>query len=203
MSKPVYAIVLVLALVVAYAASHASTIQSAAQDPQTTGPKQQQPAPGQITPPVTSATPSNQVGSGSQTPAGAAPAQTPTPSEVQTPQETPAASNADLQTQIQAAMQKEPTLANDSVNVSVSDDTITLAGTVANNREKQTAMRIAQSYAINKKVVSHLTVSGHANSESKPGNNPDRVSNPQGQTGNPATNPEPNKGKPETGRPPQ
>ena len=199
MSKPVYAIVLVLALVMAYAASHA---QSTAQDPQTNGPKQQQPAPGQITPPITSATPSNQVGSGSQTSAGTAPSsQTPTPSEVQMPQETPAASNADLQTQIQTAMQKEPTLANDSVNVSVSDDTITLAGTVANNREKQTAMRIAQSYAINKKVVSHLTVSGHANSEGKPGGNPDRVSNPQ--TANPATNPEPNKGKPETGRPPQ
>src|SRR5258708_20816888 len=125
MSKPVYAIVLVLALVVAYAASHASTIQSAAQDPQTTGPKQQQPAPGQITPPITSATPSNQVGSGSQTSAGTAPSsQTPTPSEVQMPQETPAAPNADLQTQIQTAMHKEPTLPNNRVNVSRSADTI-------------------------------------------------------------------------------
>ncbi|HET6841298.1 MAG TPA: BON domain-containing protein [Candidatus Angelobacter sp.] len=171
MKNPWY--VLVPALAIAFTLAAASRAQSA--------PSQQQNAPTQTTPPpITSSTPSNQVGTGSQTQSGTpapnpqpAPAmQNPAQPETELPA-TPAMNNADLQMQIQTALQKEPTLASDNVNVAIADDTITLTGNVASSKEKQTATRIAQSYAGNKKVVSHLTISGHGSDPAKPGSTPD------------------------------
>ena len=145
MQRSFYILVFALAMACAWAASHA---QSA--------PSQQQNSPTQPPPPITSSTPGNQVGSGSQTQSGT-PAPNPQPAPaIQNPAQpeaelpaTPAINNAELQMQIQTALQKEPTLASDSVTVAVADDTITLTGNVASSKEKQTATRIAQSYAGN------------------------------------------------------
>ena len=121
------------------------------------------------------------------------------------------AATGDLQGQIQNALRSEPTLSNDNINVSVTDDRIDLSGTVATGKEKQTAKRIAQSYAGNRKVKEHLTVSGKGNSNMGASDR-DRdsgTSNPSGNTGsNPpssntsGTNPEGNKTNPPSGSQP-
>ncbi len=68
-----------------------------------------------------------------------------------------------LQSQIQGAIQNEPTLSGSNVNVNVTETAIELSGTVPTGKEKQTAKRIAQSYAGNRKVVDRLTVTGRGN----------------------------------------
>jgi BON domain len=92
--------------------------------------------------------------------AGSAAGKTQAPEALETPAGVAAVPDSDLQSQIQNALSKEPTLSGDTVNVNVSQDAIEVTGSVATAREKQTATRIVQSYAGNKKVVSHLTVSG-------------------------------------------
>jgi hypothetical protein len=67
------------------------------------------------------------------------------------------AAGADVQSQIQSALQQQG-LAN--VNVNVSDQSIDLSGTVETGKDKQTAKRIANSYANGRKVKDNLTVSG-------------------------------------------
>ena len=85
---------------------------------------------------------------------------TPTP-ESQLPQSASAApDSATLQGQIQQAMTNETTLANSSVKANVTDSEIELTGMVPTRKDKQTAMRIAESYAGSRKVVDHLKVSG-------------------------------------------
>lgn len=171
--------------------------------------------------PVTSGTKKANIGSGAQTSAGT-PAQNTSPNgtgpvtpngtlrnpnqtsanpgaanapETPASQETaPAVSDSDLQTQIQNALTKEPTLSAGALQVNVTDQNIELSGKVENAREKQTALRIVQSYAANKKVVNHITVGARSASPSETERPPDHAENP-----NPATNPEPNKGS----RPPQ
>jgi osmotically-inducible protein OsmY len=108
-------------------------------------------------------------------------------------QTSPASAGAggDLQSQIQTALKNEPTLSNDSINVAVTDDAIDLTGSVATGKEKQTAKRIVQSYAGNRKVTDHLTVSGKGQ---------DNMSTPSSTT-NPSTNPDDTK-KPPTGAQP-
>jgi osmotically-inducible protein OsmY len=129
-------------------------------------------------PPTPNEPPNSQTSpNGSMTQTPSSPEQVPT-SQQQTPG-APAAAGGDIQMQVQNALQKEPTLSNDNINVSVTDDTIELNGTVASNKEKQTAKRIAQSYAGNRKVKEHLTVSGQA-----PDNN---ATNPPGSTTNPSS----------------
>ena len=66
----------------------------------------------------------------------------------------------DLQKQIQTALKHEPTLANDHINATVAGDTIQLTGDVASGKERQTALRIAQSFAGNRRVVDRMTVAG-------------------------------------------
>jgi hypothetical protein len=118
------------------------------------------------------------------TPGSADAAQTPAPQEGNT-----ALSSSDLQSQIQNALTKEPTLSANSLQVNVTDENIELSGNVENAREKQTALRIVQSYAANKKVVNHITVGARSDgpSQTEPApNHPDNT--------NPPANPEPNKG---------
>jgi trimeric autotransporter adhesin len=120
--------------------------------------------------------------------------------------ETTAAAGSDLQLQIQNALKNEPTLSNDTVNVVVSEEEIDLSGNVATGKEKQTARRIVQSYAGNRKVKDNLTVTGRgqgANTGSTPPDN-NNTANPSSNTGtsNPATNPEPNKNNPPSGSKP-
>jgi hypothetical protein len=68
------------------------------------------------------------------------------------------AEEAALESQIQNALGKDPTLIHDSVRVAVSEGAVELTGNVATSRERLTATRIAQSYAGSKPVVSRITV---------------------------------------------
>jgi osmotically-inducible protein OsmY len=76
--------------------------------------------------------------------------------------------NQQLQSQIETALRNEPTLSNSNVNVNVTADTIELSGSVLTGKDRQTAKRIAQSFAGNRKVVDHITVSGQGSSTEKP-----------------------------------
>jgi hypothetical protein len=172
----------------------------------------------QQTPPVNPSTPATRIGDGGQSKAG-----TPLPSATapstaggvagaattsstaQSPDVQDSAggvsamTDSDLQSQVQNALSKEPTLTGDSARVNVAGDTVELAGSVGTNKEKVTATRIVQSYAGSKKLVNKLTISGRNASPSAPDSgNTDRRS-----TTNPANNPEPGKGTPPNSKPPQ
>ena len=79
-----------------------------------------------------------------------------------------AVADSDLQSQIQTALSKEPTLSGGSAHVTVAGDTVELAGTVSTNKEKITATRIVQSYAGSKKLVNRLTVGRRSEQENTP-----------------------------------
>ena len=81
----------------------------------------------------------------------------------------------DLQGRIDNAIKAEPTLTGSNVVVNVTGDTIELSGSVPTGKEKQTADRIASSFAGNHKVVDRITVTGRGNAVSP-------TSNPQGTT---------------------
>lgn len=185
-----------------------------------TGQTAQQPQ----TPPINPSTPATQIGDGAQSksgtpvpPSSAAPSTTGgvagsvTSSTPQSPEvqnstgSIGALTDSDLESQIQNALSKEPTLTGDSAHATVSGDTIELAGTVGTNKEKITATRIVQSYSGSKKLVNKLTVGGRSDKSSQripSTDNTDR-DRPQG-TANPANNPEPGKGTPpSTAKPPQ
>jgi osmotically-inducible protein OsmY len=85
----------------------------------------------------------------------------------------------DLVGQIQTALRNEPTLANDNVMVNITDDTVDLSGTVATGKEKQTAKRIAESFAANRRVVDHITVTGRGRNENPGKGNQGNVPPPQ------------------------
>jgi osmotically-inducible protein OsmY len=106
-----------------------------------------------------------------QTPA--APGAASAPETPASQERTPAVSDADLQTQIQNALTKEPTLSADALQVNVTDQNIELSGKVESAREKQTALRIVQSYAANKKVVNHINVGTQSASPSQTERPPD------------------------------
>lgn len=165
------------------------------------------------TPPVNPSTPATRIGDGGQSKAG-----TPVPSSTapsttggvagaassstaQTPetQETAggvsAMTDSDLETQIENALSKEPTLTGASPRVKVAGDTVELNGTVGTNKEKITATRIVQSYTGSKKLVNKLTIGGRSEKTSPAA---------ERNTANPANNPEPGKGTtPQSSKPPQ
>src|SRR6185312_2781828 len=109
--------------------------------------------------PVSPSTPATHIGDGAQSKSGT-PVQPTTPATTggvtgaassstgQTPTGQDSAggisamTDSDLQSQIQNALSKEPTLTGDSPRVNVSGDTVELAGTVGTNKEKITATRI-------------------------------------------------------------
>jgi osmotically-inducible protein OsmY len=107
-----------------------------------------------------------------------------------------AVSDSDLESQIQNALNKEPTLSGDSTHVKVSPDSIELDGTVGTNKEKITATRIVQSYSGSKKLVNRLAIGGgNGSTTSKRNETPDSSDRTRpASTTNPASNPEPNKG---------
>ncbi len=70
-----------------------------------------------------------------------------------------------LQTQIQNALQQEPTLSSCNLTTNVTDDAIQLSGTCPTGKEKQTAVRMAQSFAANRRVVDRITVTGRGREE--------------------------------------
>jgi osmotically-inducible protein OsmY len=73
---------------------------------------------------------------------------------------------SDLAGQIETAIRDDPTLANDQISVTVTDTDILLSGTVRSGKEKETARRIAESFAINRKVVDKVKVSTSKNTRS-------------------------------------
>jgi BON domain len=127
-------------------------------------------------------------------------AATPSPSAETSAAGADAVNDSELEGQIENALNKEPTLTGDSTHVTVSADTIELAGNVGTSKEKLTATRIVQSYAGNKKVMNHLTISGKGEPRTPQQETPD-ANHPASST-NPATNPEPNKSSQPPAQPP-
>ena len=116
----------------------------------------------------------------------------------------------DLESQIQNALSKEPTLTGGSAHVTVSGDTIELAGKVGTNKEKVTATRIVQSYAGSKRLVNRLIVGKGSEKTSPQAPSTDKADGDrQPGTANPASIPGPGKSNPgksnlpSTSRPPQ
>lgn len=70
----------------------------------------------------------------------------------------PAAATGDVQSNIQSAIQKDPTLATAKVNVAVTGQTVVLTGTVPNKDAKDAAERIAKENSGGLKVKSHLKI---------------------------------------------
>ena len=63
-----------------------------------------------------------------------------------------------VQSDIQVALQKEPTLASANINVQVTDKNVELSGTVPNKDAKEKAEQIAKTHAGSLSVKSHLKV---------------------------------------------
>jgi osmotically-inducible protein OsmY len=181
----------------AYRQSQSSQQQQPAQPSGSQSGTAQSPSTSQSPPaePSSTQTPPNPNGSVNQTPSSTEQ----TPSSGQQPGTT-AAAGGDIQMQIQNALQKEPTLSNDNISVNVTDDTIELSGTVNSGKEKQTAKRIAQSYAGNRKVKEHLTVSGQGSSDNK---NPDHNMTTPPSGNSPSADPNKPSYPPSPSRPPR
>ncbi len=78
---------------------------------------------------------------------------------------------ADVQGNIQSALQKDPSLANSSITVQVVGKFVELSGTVPTKEAKETAERIARENAGEMKVRSTLKVSGHGPGADNPPQN--------------------------------
>lgn len=183
MSKPLFSMFFVLMIAIACAASQTGNVAGSGNSQSGTHPFQraQSSQAGASTQPGTTGSnqpnsPSTNLpggatdasGGGIAGAAGSTAGKTQIPEATETPSAPAAPSDSDLQAQLQNALSKEPTLSGDTVKVAVSADSIDITGSVATAREKQTATRIVQSYAGNKKVVSHLTVTGR-NRKAAPG----------------------------------
>jgi len=73
---------------------------------------------------------------------------------------TPDVDSNTLRSQIDSALKSDPTLGNAQLNVDVNATQITVSGSVPSGKEKQTAVRIAQSYAGNRRVSDKVTLAG-------------------------------------------
>jgi BON domain len=71
-------------------------------------------------------------------------------------------STAQVEQQIQDKFNSEPVLANTNVGVKTDDKSVTLTGTVDTDAQHDLALRIAQSYAGDRKIVDKITVRGQA-----------------------------------------
>jgi osmotically-inducible protein OsmY len=69
-------------------------------------------------------------------------------------------SSTDVQSEIQAALQKEPSLANASINVQVTAQSVDLSGTVPTKDAKDTAEQIAKAHSGGLEVKNRLKVGG-------------------------------------------
>jgi hyperosmotically inducible protein len=67
-------------------------------------------------------------------------------------------STAQVQEQIQQGLNSEPALSNSKVSVKTNEDSVVLSGTVESERQHELALRIAQSYAGDRKVVDKIRV---------------------------------------------
>jgi hypothetical protein len=67
---------------------------------------------------------------------------------------------AELAGQIETALHDETALAGNRILVSVNETEIVLSGSVANRKQRRTADRIAESFAVNRKMIDKLVVRG-------------------------------------------
>jgi len=72
---------------------------------------------------------------------------------------------ADIQSDIQSALQKEPSLAGASITVQVVGKSVELSGTVPNKDAKETAEKIAKDHSGGMDVKSRLKVAGTSSSK--------------------------------------
>ncbi len=70
-------------------------------------------------------------------------------------------SSDQLQAQLQNAFKNEPTLSSCSITSNVSTDNIELTGSCPTDKERETARRMAQSLAGNRRVVDRITLTGN------------------------------------------
>jgi osmotically-inducible protein OsmY len=110
------------------------------------------------------APPSSNIGAGASNPPSPPPPVARTSAPARQPQDTifglSTVDTAGLASKINTALKNDPTLANNNVMVNVSDQGVEVTGSVDTGKEKLTAMRIAQSYAGNFKVVDRVTLAG-------------------------------------------
>src|SRR5258708_1009104 len=67
-----------------------------------------------------------------------------------------ASSTTEVQEQIQQGLNSEPTLRKSSVGVHVDENSVILTGTVSTEEQHDLALRIAQSYAGDRKIVDKI-----------------------------------------------
>jgi osmotically-inducible protein OsmY len=72
--------------------------------------------------------------------------------------ETSAASSTDVESTIQQAIQKDPSLSSSNIQVKATNKDVTLSGTVNSDDEKKTAEQIAKTNAGTRKVKNHIKV---------------------------------------------
>jgi hypothetical protein len=73
------------------------------------------------------------------------------------PDQVPAASS-DIQDQLQRSLRKDPDLKDAQVQTRVTDETITLKGTVQDDIQHQKILQLVQTYAGKRKIVDDLVV---------------------------------------------
>ncbi len=73
---------------------------------------------------------------------------------------TPDVDSNTLRSEINSALKSDPTLGNSQLSVDVNDSQITVSGSVPSGKEKQTAVRIVQSYAGNRRVNDKVALAG-------------------------------------------
>jgi BON domain len=66
--------------------------------------------------------------------------------------------SADVEQQIQKKLATEPLLAKTNLNASVDDKSVVLSGTVADERQHELALRIAESYSGDRRIVDKIQV---------------------------------------------
>jgi osmotically-inducible protein OsmY len=71
-------------------------------------------------------------------------------------------SAADVEQQIQQKLNNEPGLANAEIGVKTNAKSVTLTGSVDTERQHDLALRIAQSYAGDRKIVDKIKIRGQA-----------------------------------------
>ena len=92
----------------------------------------------------------------------------------------PAAANGDVQSTIQSAIQKDPSLASANVTVDVKNGkSVDLTGTVPSKDAKDAAERIAKENSGGLKVKNHLKVASASTPDKSDKSKPDNMSNPK------------------------
>ena len=71
-------------------------------------------------------------------------------------------STTEVQHQIEQGLSSDPMLRNSDVAVHVDQSSVTLTGTVTSEQEHDRALRVAQSYAGDRKIVDKITVKQRA-----------------------------------------